>query len=443
MLRLRQRAGCAVPTAGRPATAAPAAMRRVLAAPAFARRVLAAPAAARCVPAAPAGMRRSPTAVRRVLGGVTAAGLLAAVAACTGSPPPTDTTVEVTRGGCGTGWAAPHGGDQTIDVRNVGTVTMEVELVDPATHGVYAEVESLGPGTVRPIRIVLGRGSYAFACFPEDSDAETGPVVTVKDGPARGATAVAAVSENDLADAVQDYRAHVSAGLTALATAVTGLRTAVRSGDRARAQAAWLTAQMAYGRLGAAYDTFGDAADAIDGLPAGLPGGVHDKDFAGLRRIEYGLWHGEAMPSIAKVAGRLATDVAGLRKDFAAERTDPNDLPLRAHEILENSLQFELTGASDQGSGDGLAVISANLDGTRMVLDAIAPVLKPRYPGWQSAMDQLASMTKLVDAQNRRGRWTAPEALARADRERLDGALSQLLETLAPIAAVGEVRRTS
>jgi hypothetical protein len=58
-------------------------------------------------------------------------------------------------------------------------------------------------------------------------------------------------------------------------------------------------------------------------------------------------------------------------------------------------------------------------------------------------MDQLASLRTLVGAQQKHGRWTAPAGLARADRERLDGALGQLLETLAPIAAIGEVRRTS
>jgi len=362
--------------------------------------------------------------------------VLAGLGACTGQAT-TEAAVEVSRGSCGVGWTSPHGGPQTVSVHNVGPVTMEVELVDPGTHGVYAEIESLAPGTTRPVSLVLARGSYAFTCLPEDSDAETGPTVTVKDGPATGASPVAPVSEVDLGPAVAVYRKQVGAGLATLAGDVAALRTALASGDRARSQAAWLVAQTAYSRLGAAYDTFGDSADAVDGLPAPGTG-----DFTGLRRIERGLWHGESLPALAKVAGRLATDVAGLRKDFDGERTDPNDLPLRAHEILENTLQFALTGDADQGAGAGLAIMSANLDGTRMVLDAIAPEIRQRYPGWDTVTGELGALKSLVDAQRRGGRWTPVAALSRAGHERLDGALGQFLEDLAPIAAIGEVRRT-
>ena len=134
--------------------------------------------------------------------------------------------------------------------------------------------------------------------------------------------------------------------------------------------------------------------------------------------------------------------MAGLRKDFDGERTDPNDLPLRAHEILENTLRFELTGDADQGAGAGLAIMSANLDGTTMVLDAIAPEIRQRYSRWDTVTGELGALKTLVGAQHRGGRWTAVAALSRADHERLDGALGRLLEDLAPIAAIGEVRRT-
>jgi iron uptake system component EfeO len=368
---------------------------------------------------------------------------VAATAACSSpAPTPKEPGIQVARGRCGVGWDRPQGGDQTLDVHNTDSVTMEVELVDPASHGIYQEIESLAPGTSRSFHLVLGNGTYAFTCLPDGADLETGPSVTIKDGPAKGATAITPVDETTLAPAVKIYRVHVAAGLTTLAANVGSLRTALGSGDRSRSQKAWLVAQLAYNRLGAAYDTFGDSADAIAGMPDGLPGGVHDKDWTGLRRIEYGLWHNESMPALAALGTQLSRDVASLHGDFDKERTDPNDLPLRSHEILENTLQFELSGTEDQGAHAELAVMSANLDGTKMVLDAIAPEIQPRYPAWPTVQSELAELRKLVDSHRKGGTWAPLQSLSTHDREELDGKLGRLLEDLAPIAAIGEVRRT-
>ncbi|HEY3502340.1 MAG TPA: EfeM/EfeO family lipoprotein [Actinocatenispora sp.] len=366
-----------------------------------------------------------------------------ALAGCDGGTPTrADTTVEVSRGACGTGWKDPHGGDQVFRVHNVDTVTAEVELVDPHTHAVYAEVDGVAPGTTRPMRVRLGRGRYAFRCLPEDTDARTGSTVTVSDGPARGAPAVVPVGEQDLRGAVTTYRAYVTRSFRPLVADVAALDKAVRSGDRAGARRAWLPAHLDYERLGAAYDTFGDLADAIDRLPAGLPDGVHDKDFTGFHRIEYGLWHGESMTSLRGPAGTLRSDVGELVGGFADEQTDPNDLPLRAHEILEMTFQFELTGEADQGSGTTLATARANVDGTRAVLSALRPVLTGRYRGLSGADDALDTLAKLLDARHTGGGWTPVDSLSAADRERVNGAAGDALERLAPVAALAEVRRT-
>ncbi|HWB34616.1 MAG TPA: EfeM/EfeO family lipoprotein, partial [Rugosimonospora sp.] len=275
-----------------------------------------------------------------LLGGL----LLGGLAACTPDAP-ADPGLAVSRGVCAQDWHPAHGGTQTLLLHNTGTETMEVYLVDPASGGVYAEVEALAPGTSRPMRVALGPGRYALRCVSEGSDAITGPTVTIADGV--GSPAVLPVTEQDLVPAVQSYRSYVTGGLGTLAGAVADLRAAVGSGDTGRARAAWLTAHLAYQRLGAAYDTFGDLGDAIDGSPDGLPGGVADPDFTGFRRIEYGLWHGEPLPALVPLADRLVADVGALRAQFPSSRTDPNDLPLRAHEILEDGVQFELTGAAD------------------------------------------------------------------------------------------------
>jgi iron uptake system EfeUOB component EfeO/EfeM len=332
---------------------------------------------------------------------------------------------------------------QTFQVHNADIVTTEVQLVDPATGGVYAEVESLAPTATRPMRVELGHGDYAFRCYPEDSDAVSGPTIRVTTGAANGSPAVRPVSGIDLAGAVKSYQAYTTRALGTLAAEVAALDRAARSGDRTSAESAWLPAHLAYNRLGAAYGTFGDFAAAIDGLPDGLPGGVDDPDFAGFHRIEYGLWHGESMATIAKVADNLVSDVARLRADFPTEQIDPNDLPLRAHEILENTLQFQLTGSADQGSGTSLATALANVDGTQAVLNAIAPVMSVRYAGWPSVATWMTTLRAALGAARRPGGgWTPVAALSAADRQRIDAAAGGILEALAPIAAIGDVRRT-
>ncbi|WP_405057457.1 EfeM/EfeO family lipoprotein [Kribbella sp. NBC_01505] len=352
--------------------------------------------------------------------------------------------VTVSRGNCGGGWKSPHSGPQAVQVSNVGTVTTEVDLIDPATGGVYAEVEALAPNTTRPLQLTFGKGDYAFRCLAEDTDAVTGPTIQIADGPPPPSPAILPISNQDLTGAVAAYRTYVSTGLGTLAGNVTTLVQTLRGGDLTSSRSAWLTAHLAYERLGAAYDTFGDFADQIDGMPDGLPAGVKDPEFAGLRRIEYGLWHGQSPASLVAVGNQLATAVAGLRADFPKERTDPNDLPLRAHEIMENALQFELTGQADQGSGTGLATIGANLDGTQAVLNALAPLMTKRYAGWPQIATWIAKTRELVTKAHRPdGTWIAPTALDPQTRQRLNAAVSQLVEVLAPIAAIGDVRRTS
>jgi iron uptake system component EfeO len=384
---------------------------------------------------------------KRLAGALPACALACALvlSGCSGNGSASEAlTVTVSRGNCGTGWKTPHSGPQTIQVSNAGTVTTEVDLIDPGTGGIYAAIEALAPNTTRPMQLTLGRATYAFRCLAEDTDAVTGPAIQISDGPPPPAAAVLPITNQDLTGAVAQYHSSVATGLGTLATNVATLVQALRGGDQAASRSAWLTAHLAYERLGAAYDTFGDFADKIDGMPDGLPGGVRDSGFTGLRRIEYGLWHGQSPASLAPVGSQLATDVAGLRADFPKERTDPNDLPLRAHEIMENALQFELTGQADQGSGTGLATVGANLDGTQAVLKALAPLMTKRYAGWPQVAIWIARTRAIVAAAHRPdGTWIAPTALDPQTRKRLDAAVGQLVEVLAPIAAIGDVRRTS
>jgi iron uptake system component EfeO len=345
--------------------------------------------------------------------------------------------IEASVTGCGSGWAHPRTGPQTLPLRNDGSTAAEVMLIDPASGAIYAEIEGLGPGVTRDLHVALGAGTYAFRCADDGGgDPVTGPATRIT-GARGGEPAIRPVNSNDLYAPAKAYEKYVATGIDRLAARTDDLRAAVDGGDLDAARSAWTPAHLAYERLGAAYGTFGDFDGAINGGPAGLPGGVHDPDFTGFHRLEYGLWHGESASSLREVADRLAKDVRGLKADLPRQRMDPADLPLRAHEILENTLQFQLTGTADQGSGTTLRTAAANIEGTREVLSVLRPVLAPRYRN----LPAVGTWLDRMDA-DLKGR-SSVATLSRPDRERLNGTAGQLLELLAPIATICEPRRLS
>ncbi|SED41794.1 iron uptake system component EfeO [Streptomyces sp. 2224.1] len=400
------------------------------------------------------GKLRSPR-VRWSGGVVLAGGLLAAlVPVLSGDPEGTGgqgqaaaadglrhTTVEVSPGGCGRGWGNPRAGTQVFDLHNTSAAAAEVYLTSPRSGAVFGEVEGIGPGTTRHLRVRLGRGSYAFRCLPDDADAVTGPTVRIGGGGQAG-PAAAPVTEHDLIPPALDYQKWVAGGLDDLVGRTGTLRAALARGDLAAARDAWLPAHLAYERLGAAYGAFGDADQQINGTSAGLPDGDRDPEFTGFHRLEYGLWHGQSADSLRAPAAALDDAVHRLRDDWAQTRMEPADLGLRAHEILENTLQSELTGRTDYGSGSTLATARAHLDATRAVLTRLRPLLVTRYPGLPYVERELSRTQRLLDGLRTDGRWPALSQLDRAQRERIDAVFGDLVERLASVATLCDARRT-
>ncbi|MFE7173741.1 EfeM/EfeO family lipoprotein [Streptomyces sp. NPDC057616] len=353
------------------------------------------------------------------------------------------TTVEITSAACGRGWTHPAAGHQVFDLHNTSGSAEEVYLTAPGTGAVYGEVEGLAPGTQRPLRVTLGNGSYAFKCVADDADAVTGPTVRVTGGTVKSGPAAVPVTQQDLIPPTLAYQRWIQARTVELARKTGVLRDAIDRGDRTAARRDWLAAHLVYERMGAAYGTFGDADAAIDGTTAGLSGGVHDAGFTGFHRVEYGLWHGESASSLRAPAARLVKAVDDLRDRWPDERMDPADIGLRAHEILENTVQFELTGRTDYGSGTNLATARANLDGTGELLGRLRPLLKSRAAGLSGIDSWTARTRRTLDGFDHDGRWTPLDRLTRAQREKLDADLGELVERLADVAALTDVRRTA
>jgi iron uptake system component EfeO len=216
----------------------------------------------------------------------------------------------------------------------------------------------------------------------------------------------------------------------------------VAAGPTAAAKAAWLKAHLTYETLGAAYGAFGPLDGKINGAPPGNESWRADRELTGFHLLEGLLWSGAPSGRLVAAAAGLQRDVEALKAQFVTAEIPPAELPLRAHEIVENAIQFELTASDDEGSHTNLATVGANLAGAAKALTFVAPLLHSRDPQLPRAEKALASSQKLVASVLRAHPATPLRALPARTREGVDASLENLVELLAPVAAIGDIRTT-
>lgn len=122
---------------------------------------------------------------------------------------------------------------------------------------------------------------------------------------------------------------------------------------------------------------------------------------------------------------------------------DPANLPLRAHEILEDALRDHLSGSDDQGGGAAHAETYADLQATRAVLGELSPLIAARAPELlPAARTQMAALRQALLSARVSGHWKRPSATPLAARQRVNAAIGVLLETLSSVPTLLEVPPT-
>ncbi|GAA4170493.1 EfeM/EfeO family lipoprotein [Gryllotalpicola koreensis] len=353
------------------------------------------------------------------------------------------------RSTCGVGWGEPGavvpGGTQDFTIANGNDAPMDIQLQEQDSKKVFLELDGVGPGAKATAHVVLAKGRYRFACYPEDEPAAVGQTVRVGAAPP-GAVLSAGVqplTRNQLNTVAIAYGRWVNGRLPTLQQQVGRLDADAEEGDLSAAKADWLTAHLTYETLGAAYDAFGDHDAEINGMPASGRTALSDPHLTGFHKIEALLWSGAPASAVAAQTRALVQAMASLAADPGTAQIDPLQVGLRSHEIVENAIQFELTGATDAGSHTNLATIDANLTGATTALGFLKADLASRYAALPDAEAALAAAQKLVEGyRGAGGAWTPLQSLTWAQREQLDAALNGLVELLAPVAEIAEPRFT-
>lgn len=388
--------------------------------------------------------RRSTALVGGLLVPVAAAAVWVAVSPDSPGSGSSANTVTIADDRCAADWAPPTAGTTVYSVRNDSTRAVDVEIVTAQDSRVVAEIEVLGPGTARNLPVTLTASAYAWKCAYNGaptvlSEARTAIADSAAGTQNNAAAPLVRATTAEMQPALTAYRTYVAGQLTTLVGQVAALSAAAATGDRAATQSAWLAAYLTYHRLGAAYNAFGDAGQAVDGLASGLPGGTSDPQFVGFHRIEHDLWAAQPMTDIVRESAALGVAVGTLQQQLPSFTLEPHDVTVRAHEIIEDTVRFVLTGQSDYGSGTGFAVAAADLAGDRVVVDMLAPLLNSRSATLTGDITaRMNTLQAALDVAIASG--TSIETAPRTLRQRVNAATGDLAEALAPIPDLLEIR---
>lgn len=380
---------------------------------------------------APRRRRTIATAVAAFTVPPVAAGTLIAIAPGAAGAAGRDLTVTATA--CAQGWSSGPAGAQSFTVANRSGQVAEINLIQAASQGIVAEIETLVPGTKQTLTATLAPGSYYWRCLVSGRPALQSAAATVTGGSAASAPApVKPVTVAELQPALRAYNSYVAATLATLAGQVAQVRADLTAGNLSAARTGWLPAMLSWERIGEEpYGSFANFGVQIAAGPQGFEQGVTDPDFTGLHRLEYGLWHGQSASTLLPVTDQLAGYVAGLRARLTQLSNDPATLPVRAHEILEDALRDHLTGELDQGSGDDYAETLADVQADRVVLGELANLITARAPGLlPAAYRELDQLQQALRAMRVNGAWVSAADASLAQRQRVDAAIGATLETL-------------
>jgi iron uptake system component EfeO len=322
----------------------------------------------------------------------------------------------------------------------------EVYLEDPATERIYLEVEHFGRGVSRAVTASVPPGTYRWVCITDYTIKYSRPVVITGDPLPYDVHGIIPVTGLDLRIPINDYVGWITGQLPALTHQVEQLRGALQAGDAAAARRDWLIAHLTYETLGGAYRGYDETGDDINAdPPRGIaPDRLAEADFAGFRKIEAMLWHDRPTATIAPYVDALLEAVGQLADELALPNTiTPIDMGRRAHEILEDALQWDLNGIGDAGSQTELATVDANITGVWQALDPLRPLLRKQNPYLQQTDEQLQLTQQLIRSHHHEDGWLGLAALSARQRAAVNAAAQHSVELLSHTAAVLDPRNAT
>ncbi len=341
--------------------------------------------------------------------------------------------------GCAASPDTVPAGAVTFVVTNVDSLAVtEVELV--SDQRIVGERENLAPGFDSTFSARLDGGTYEVYC--PGAATERRPFTVTGDAAAAPTGDPAAL----LRQATADYAAYVDAQIEFLLVPVQELATAIKAGDLAAAQQAYVKARPFYERIEPVAESFPDLDPAIDLRIGDVAAGA---SWTGFHPIEQGLFEKQTTEGLSALADKLLADIQSLQAQAeelsnatvagAAGGYQPFEIANGSAALLDEVLASKITGEEEAYSRIDLLDFEANVEGSlqafatlKPALDQLDPTLVPqisaRFDELVAALDAHRDPTAL-------GGWTSYDKLTPEDKKALTDALLAVQEPLSAISA--------
>ncbi|MBC2068830.1 iron uptake system protein EfeO [Listeria booriae] len=204
---------------------------------------------------------------------------------------------------------------------------------------------------------------------------------------------------------------------------------AVKAGDTAKAKEYYSKARVYYERIEPIAESFGDLDPKLDAR-------INDVDdqteWTGFHRIEKALWQDNSLAGMDKYADQLVTDSLALQAEVGKLKLEPKPMVAGAMELLNEAATTKITGEEEAYSHTDLVDLAANVEGSKVVYQAIIPALNANDKDLtQQIDDAFVKMEDTLEKYNTDGNYVSYDKLTPEQIREISNQLSHLSELMA------------
>ncbi|KHO18307.1 peptidase M75 [Mycolicibacterium setense] len=337
-----------------------------------------------------------------------------------GTPATDEITVAASDDFCQLSRTTASTGATTFVVTNNGTLVTEF-YVYAAGDRVMGAVENIAPGLQRKLIVQLPEpGKYYTACRP----------AMVGDGIRANFTVTGTAvtpTQSKLEATAVGYKKYVTNQTSELITATEAFVGTIKKGDVEGAQPLYSKARAYYERIEPVSESFPNDLDRrIDLREADLRPG---EKWTGFHRLEKNLWMSKPPPDTNAIADQLVADV----KELDAAVKDPKwsigpaEFISGAQRVLDEMAASAITGQEDVFSHTDLWDFQANLDGSRIAVGSVRPIVDERRPDFGVQIDQaFAKVEGVLDSHHWNDGFVYYDSVTEPERQELSQAIVAL-----------------